>query len=145
MKVFVFDIDGTLANNQHRTHWISSYPKNWKACDAAIPYDTPHQDIIWLLDTLVRPDSRIILCTGRSESTRQVTEEWLKKHSVYWDNLYMRKDGDYRKDSIVKVELLKQITFDYAKPYIWFDDRQQVVDAIRDQGIRVLQVAPGDF
>lgn len=145
MKVFVFDIDGTLANNQHRTYWISSYPKNWKACDAAIPYDTPHQDIIWLLDTLVRPDSRIILCTGRSESTRQVTEEWLKKHSVYWDNLYMRKDGDYRKDSIVKVELLKQITFDYAKPYIWFDDRQQVVDAIRDQGIRVLQVAPGDF
>jgi hypothetical protein len=57
----------------------------------------------------------------------------------------MRSIGDFRKDSIVKVELLQQIIYDYGKPYLWFDDRQQVVDAIRAEGVRVLQVAPGDF
>jgi uncharacterized HAD superfamily protein len=144
-KVIVFDIDGTVANNQHRIHWISSRPKNWKACDAAMHKDGCYDDIIWLLNSLRLPDTRIIFCTGRSEATRKVTEEWLKDNIGYYDALYMRSSGDYRKDSIVKVELLHKITYDYTKPYIWFDDRQQVVDAIRNEGVRVLQVAPGDF
>lgn len=144
-KVIVFDIDGTLANSEHRMHWVSSSPKNWAACDAAIHKDTLHSDIAWLLYHLGSEDTRIIICTGRSESTREVTEAWLDDHIGYYDALYMRKNGDYRKDSIVKVELLKQITYDYARPYLWFDDRQQVVDALRAEGIRVLQVAPGDF
>lgn len=144
-KVIVFDIDGTLANSEHRMHWVSSKPKNWAACDAAIPQDEPHDDIVWLLHHLDNNDNRIIICTGRSESTREVTEAWLKEHIYCYDSLYMRKHGDYRKDSIVKVEMLKQIISDWGKPFLWFDDRQQVVDALREEGIRVLQVAPGDF
>lgn len=144
-KVIVFDIDGTLANAEHRMHWVSSKPKNWSACDAAIPQDEPHDDIIWLLHMLDSTDNRIIICTGRSENVRDVTEAWLKEHVYNYDALYMRKSGDFRKDSIVKTELLQQIVRDYGKPYLWFDDRQQVVDTIRAEGIRVLQVAPGDF
>jgi hypothetical protein len=59
--------------------------------------------------------------------------------------MYMRRAKDYRPDSVVKVELLERITHDYARPWLWIDDRQQVVDAIRAQGVRVLQVAEGDF
>jgi uncharacterized HAD superfamily protein len=143
-KVVVFDIDGTLANADHRMHWVSSKPKNWKACDAAIPQDTVHTDIAWILDFLPL-DTRVILCTGRSENVRTVTEEWLRNNDIEYNALYMRLSGDFRKDYIVKVELLQQIINDYGKPYLWFDDRQQVVDAIRAEGIRVLQVAPGDF
>jgi hypothetical protein len=57
----------------------------------------------------------------------------------------MRASGDNRKDSIVKVELLHDIQRDYDWPWLWVDDRDQVVKAIREQGVRVLQVAPGDF
>jgi len=57
----------------------------------------------------------------------------------------MRASGDNRKDSIVKVELLHDIQRDWAWPWLWIDDRDQVVKAIREQGVRVLQVAPGDF
>ena len=143
-KVVVFDLDGTLANADHRMHWVSSKPKNWAACDAAIPQDTVHTDIAWILDYLPL-DTRIILCTGRSDSVRETTEQWLRDNHIEYDALYMRPTGDFRKDSVVKVELLQQIINDYGKPYLWFDDRQQVVDAIRAEGIRVLQVAPGDF
>jgi phosphoglycolate phosphatase-like HAD superfamily hydrolase len=142
--VVVFDLDGTLADSSHRMHWVSSKPKNWPACDAAIPQDTVHTDIAWLLDYLPS-DTRIILCTGRSENVREVTEQWLRANDIEYNALYMRSISDYRQDSIVKVELLKQITHDYGRPYLWFDDRQQVVDALRAEGIRVLQVAPGDF
>jgi FMN phosphatase YigB (HAD superfamily) len=145
-KVIVFDIDGTLANVDHRRHWVASKPKNWAAWNSAMHLDTVNEDIVWMLNNFVRDiDTRVVLASGRGSETRAVTEVWLEKHNIYYDSLYMRAIGDNRKDSIVKVELLQEITKDYARPWLWIDDRQQVVDAIRAEGIRVLQVAPGDF
>jgi len=144
-KVIVFDIDGTLANVDHRRHWVASKPKNWAAWNAAMKNDTPHEDIVWLLDSLRQSNVRIVICSGRGEETRAETEHWLWQNVGPWDALYMRAAKDNRKDSIVKVELLQQIRMDYANPWLWVDDRQQVVDAIRAEGVRVLQVAPGDF
>ncbi len=69
----------------------------------------------------------------------------MKDFGVRFDKLFMRSEKDYRADNIVKVELLAQIREQFGEPYLWFDDRKQVVDAIRAEGVRVLQVAPGDF
>lgn len=144
-KIFVFDIDGTLADLTHRKNFVASKPKNWNAFDAGIPHDKLFEDIAHLLWVFYERGDKIILCSGRSSRTRGVTEDWLAKHNIRFDALYMRTDNDHRQDSIVKVELLQQIREQHGEPFIWFDDRQQVVDAIRAQGVRVLQVAPGDF
>lgn len=145
-KVIVFDLDGTICNVNHRRHWVASKPKNWAAWNAGIAFDTPNEDIVWMLHRFTSDrDTRIVLASGRGEEHRDVTEQWLKQHEIYHSALYMRAAKDNRKDSIVKVELLQQIRNDYGNPWLWVDDRQQVVDAIRAQGIRVLQVAPGDF
>jgi phosphoglycolate phosphatase-like HAD superfamily hydrolase len=144
-KVFVFDIDGTLADLTHRRNYVASKPKNWSAFDAAIPFDKPFKDIIFLLNMCLQLNHKVVLCSGRSERTRVVTENWLRENEVQYAQLYMRTDNDHRQDFIVKVELLEQIREQHGEPFIWFDDRQQVVDAIRAQGVRVLQVAPGDF
>ena len=153
-KVIVFDIDGTIANTEHRKHWVASKPKNWSAWNAGMINDTVHEDIKFIFNILRFADvnhptyeDRIItvLCSGRGEEQRDITTRWLNDNGFWYNKLYMRAEKDYRKDSIVKVELLEQIRKDYGEPYLWFDDRQQVVDAIRAQGVRVLQVAPGDF
>jgi len=144
-KVIVFDIDGTLANTEHRKHWVASKPKNWPAWNAGMANDTPHTDIVELLDMFAARGDRIVLCSGRGEETRGVTTEWFRQHGIDFNALYMRAEKDYRKDSIVKVELLDQIRSDFGEPWLWFDDRSSVVQIIRAQGVRVLQVAPGDF
>lgn len=144
-KVIVFDIDGTLADVTHRRQYVASKPKNWAAWNAGMARDTLYADIASLLDIFADKGYVIILCSGRGEETRAVTEQWLQDNNLLYQKLYMRTEKDYRKDSIVKVELLQQIRQDYGNPYLWFDDRAQVVDAIRAEGIRVLQVAPGDF
>ena len=144
-KVIVVDIDGTLANTEHRKHWVASKPKNWAAWNAGMANDTPHTDIVELLDIFAVRGDRIILCSGRGEETRGVTEKWLRQHGIDFNALYMRAEKDYRKDSIVKVELLELIRKDWGEPFIWIDDRQQVVDAIRACGVRVLQCAEGNF
>ena len=145
-KIIVFDLDGTICNVDHRRHWVASKPKNWAAWNAGIPFDMPNEDIVWMLNSFHnRNDTRIVICSGRGEEYRAVTEKWLDENFIYFDALYMRAAKDNRKDSIVKVELLQQIRYDYGNPWLWVDDRQQVVDSIRAEGVRVLQVAPGDF
>jgi hypothetical protein len=146
-KVIVFDIDGTLANIEHRRSFVATKPKNWKAFNAGIVYDTPHEDIVDLVNVFreCREYHRIILCSGRGEEQRKVTESQMDSFGVKYAQLYMRPANDHRPDYIVKVELLQQIRKEHGEPKFWFDDRNQVVDAIRAEGVRVLQVAPGDF
>lgn len=146
-SVVVFDIDGTIADNSNRKHFVEQKPKDWKSYNAFMDKDEPINDIIDLLWVLNDSGDSIILCTGREEIYRPTTWMWLEQHRIadkIYD-LYMRPENDYRSDAVVKVELLKRIEADYGRPRLWFDDRQQVVDAIRAEGIRVLQVAPGNF
>lgn len=144
-KVVVFDIDGTLANIEHRRHWVANKPKNWKAFNAGMDRDTVHEDIKWMNVNFASQGHKIILCSGRGEEHRVITTEWLNRNGIFYDDLYMRSAKDHRQDYIVKVELLARIREEHREPFLWFDDRTQVVDAIRAQGVRVLQVAPGDF
>lgn len=144
-KIVVFDIDGTLADMEHRRHWVANKPKNWPAFNAGMSRDTTHGDIVELAQLFNSLGHTVVICSGRGEENRDITERWLRDNAVPFVQLYMRSLKDYRQDSIVKVELLAQIREQHGNPWLWFDDRQQVVDAIRAEGIRVLQVAPGDF
>lgn len=144
--IYVFDIDGTVADNSARTKWVEQTPKNWKKYNETMADDKPIGDIISLVDVFAdRADSRIVFCTGREEVYREVTEKWLRDNDIPFNALYMRSVKDYRSDSIIKVELLNQIRKDFGEPFMWFDDRDSVVSAIRAQGVRVLQVRPGAF
>jgi phosphoglycolate phosphatase-like HAD superfamily hydrolase len=144
-KIIVFDIDGTVADVNHRRQFIATKPKNWAAWNAGMSRDPVHEDIKSIYTALKSAGARIIFCSGRGDETRAVTEKWLAENGFEFDALFMRRAGDYRQDSIVKVELLAQIRQWHGEPYIWFDDRNQVVDAIRAAGVRVLQVSEGNF
>jgi len=144
-KVIVFDIDGTLANIEHRRAFVATKPKNWKAFNAGIVNDTPHEDIVWLAQTFMDDGNFIILCSGRGEEQREATERQMDAFGVSHHKLFMRPAKDHRPDDVIKVELLQQIRAEFGEPFLWFDDRSRVVNAIRAEGVRVLQVAPGDF
>ena len=57
----------------------------------------------------------------------------------------MRREGDNRKDSIVKHELFWKVVAPHWNVIGVLDDRQQVVDMWRSMGLTCAQVAPGDF
>lgn len=144
-KIIVFDVDGTLADIEHRRHWIDCRPKNWKAFFAVQHEDPPHEEIVWMAKALKDANTKIIICSGRSAEFRKVTETWLLEQGVSFDEVFMRHIGDHRPDYAVKVELLEEIREKYGEPYLWVDDRKTVVEAIRNQGVRVLQVCEGDY
>ena len=83
---------------------------------------------------------RVEIWTGRSDRVREKTETWLAKHTKtfnrYKPELRMRKDGDFRPDTEVKAEWIKE----YGKPDLVFDDRNKVVNWWREQGIVCCQI-----
>ena len=143
----VFDIDGTLADNHHRIHHLKSKPKDWTAYDAGIPDDTDIWPMAETFRALRLAGYDIIFVTGRSERSRKDTVKWLDENDLHnsLSKIYMRPDGDYRSDDIVKSEILDQIIKEYGfKPDIWFDDRPRVVRAIRARGVFVVDVYQGE-
>lgn len=147
-KCVIFDVDGTLADCQHRVHWVRSKPKNWAAFNRGMSSDGVHQDVCDLLRMFHASGWTILIATGRSEDDRAVTENWLGNVAGLgglWTRLYMRASLDYRSDDVVKGEILDQMIQDGFAPTVAIDDRNQVVNMFRNRGLRVLQVAPGDF
>lgn len=139
-KVVIFDIDGTLADTTHRLHYI--YPpagqkKNWGKFFAEAKNDPliPH---VAELVRMYRIRGHIpYLVTGRPESMRADTEEWLLNHGIRYSMLLMRPLGDHRPDYIVKEEIIKP-HFDPEDVICAYEDRLHVAEMWRKLGIPVM-------
>lgn len=130
------DIDGTLA------HMVDRGPFDWQAVGS----DTLDESIAEILRLYyITEHAKIILFSGRDSVCRPETEQWLKDKHVPYHQLFMRGQGDMRKDSIVKREMFDaEIKNEYQVLYV-LDDRNQVVEMWRQMGLKCLQVADGDF
>jgi hypothetical protein len=141
----VFDLDGTLCNIEHRLNLIAKPNPRWPEFYRACVNDVPEYSIIAIMRALsIDQSNRIEVWSGRSDEVRDETQCWLEAYAPYWIYLRMRKAGDARQDYIVKQEMLDGLPID-ERPELVFDDRQQVVDMWRRNGIKCCQVAKGDF
>lgn len=131
----IWDLDGTLALLNGRDPYDASEAE----------YDLPNYPVIDALHRYQEDGGKVIITSGRSDKYEKETIAWLEKVNIKPDLLIMRKEGDVRKDSVVKKEMF--IGHIYGKFNVEFvmDDRQQVVDGWRDLGLTVLQVADGRF
>jgi len=134
------DIDGTLADTRHRLHYLQKKPKDWKSFFDAMVDDPPHQYIVDLVNMLAETHP-IFLVSGRPESHLIQTKNWLQKNQVIcYENIYMRKEKDYRPDTIIKKEFLEDIRSIRMSPKFAIDDRPDVVRMWRENGVPCLQV-----
>jgi hypothetical protein len=145
MRAVIFDIDGTLADASHRLHHVTGGNRNWDAFFAAMGDDPVVEPIRDLLNSITRgSDNPIVLCSGRPENYRDITEDWLRRHQISWAALYMRPEGDHRADHIVKAQLLTGMRGDGFEPWIAVDDRPSIVAMWRENGITCLQCRDWD-
>ncbi len=145
-NTIIFDIDGTLADIEHRRAFLKQNKPDWKSFNDKMGDDTLNLPVVELYRTLWDSGKyEIIITSGRSESSRSLTEQWLVWNEVAFDRLEMRADGDYRADHIIKEEILHQLQGEGKNILFVVDDRQQVVDMWRRNGITCLQCDVGDF
>ena len=146
MKLTVIcDIDGTIAKREETgPGWRE--PFEWDR----VHEDGVHQPIVKLVWMLRDAGYQIVFVSGRMEAAREGTLRWLDTH-VFCEadhgkpTLFMRADGDYRKDTVAKQEIYhREIEGIYNVKYV-LDDRDSVVAMWRGLGLTVLQVADGKF
>ena len=145
----IFDLDGTLANADHRQHLIERSPKDWGAYFAECPKDTPNWPairIFWALDAArqrnYQPYYDMQIWTGRSEAYRMETFGWLVSYNLRPSRLLMRNVGDHRPSEVVKAEWLDALP---SPPFMVFDDREKDTAWWRSRGITCLQIADHKF
>jgi len=145
--MIVFDLDGTLALDEHRVHHLKKDPKDWNSYFAACSDDEPHGPIHEVLHALYKAGHTIGIWSGRSDSVRPQTEAWLERHHIrpYMAHLRMRPADDRTADDIVKEQWLREQNATGNKVTLVFEDRARVVEMWSRNGIVCCQVAPGDF
>lgn len=168
----IFDIDGTLANAEHRLHFIippvvnslfdkegiqqrSEFQKDWDSflADEHVSKDTAIPQTWEILESLLIANNKVIFITGRPERQRQCTVDWLMRH-IAWEHatpvaisgyLYMRQDGDRRPSHVVKEESLQRARAVGYSPTLVFEDRADDTAMWRRNGLLCCQVAEGNY
>lgn len=140
----IVDLDGTIADCSHRLHYVQDGNRDWPAFFDNIPGDSPILPLIDLVKTYYQAgETSVLLVSGRPDSHKSHTEEWLAKHDVPYNFLHMRKAGDNRQDAIIKKEILDVIQDDYTVLFT-VDDRPQVIRMWRENGVLCLACKPED-
>jgi len=146
----VSDLDGTLANNQHRLHHVlkkRAADRDWDAFHREILGDAVHTPVAAAFNALgALSGMQRVIVTARSIIDHELTAMWLDKHFIDYDHIFMRGAKDFRDDRLVKLDILRNMRNHFKlEPWIVLDDRDRVVSMWRQQGITCFQVADGSF
>lgn len=169
--MIVFDLDGTLALDAHRSHHLVREPKDWDSYFAACGDDEPNWPLLLLLDKLLWDGEEVEVWSGRSMSALVETGKWFQRvfdgKRTAWhasicqptatglhleDNLagfvlevQMRHQTSRVADDEMKRGWLRAARESGRPVSLAFEDRQRVVDMWRGEGVVCCQVAKGDF
>jgi hypothetical protein len=138
----VVDIDGVLANGEHRQHLVKA--KRWDDFFDAASGDDPIAETAVLV-RLLDADLRVVLLTGRPLRTRELTVLWLDEHGFRWDLLVMKGDRDFRKASLVKREALGLLKERGFTPLLALDDEPGNVEMYRAEGVPCVYIHSGYY
>lgn len=149
--MIIFDLDGTLANIEHRRHFVTDGNNQWDEFHEACVDDEPCYPVLITMVALLNEGHDVQIWSGRSDIVRPQTERWIQKHIFCYlerhkrPTLIMRQHKDNTPDQELKLRWLNVARLNNVKIDFVFDDRNKVVKMWRDNGIQCFQVAAGDF
>lgn len=152
MKTVIFDLDGTLANIDARRDLSTNVNGkiDWDTFFAPdnIQLDLPNRPVVAMAQMMKDAGHRVVIFSGRSKETKEVTRLWLKQFNIPFDVLKMRPmstEFKFMPDNLLKKKWMDDLFPNTDDILCVFDDRDKVVKMWRDSGITCFQVAEGNF
>jgi hypothetical protein len=140
---YIFDMDGTLVDTSSIVHHVLNRPKNFNAFHSEAEHCPPHEDVVVLLRNAMLEGHEIIIVTARGAMWKDVTTRWLDNNNITYSGLYMRGIKDYRKDYLVKKDILKKIREKWDVVHA-VDDNPAVIKLWQEEGIPTTTI-PGYY
>ena len=146
--LYIFDLDGTIALNEHRQHFLKKDPMDWDNFYLSCIDDKPNIPVIQTMKGLSIVGADIKIFSGRGEIAYRLTLAWLIKYNLLdmISTILMRKENDYTKDEDLKKQWYNELSEkDKLRLVAVFEDRAKVVAMWRNIGVACFQVAEGSF
>jgi phosphoglycolate phosphatase-like HAD superfamily hydrolase len=140
----VFDLDGVLADAAARQHLLRGPRPDWEAFFSASGDDPLIAEVATLLG-LLSEDLAIVLLTARPARVRPGTVDWLNRHTLRWDLLVMRRDGDRRPARDFKKSVVKELRAHGFDLKLGVEDDLRNVEMFREEGVPALYVHSGYY
>ena len=137
-ELVICDIDGTVANNDHRQALLKGF-KDWDAFFDEMHLDEPIWPIINLVNELHDDNKKIVFITGRPERYREKTTIWLKAYFNFEISLYMREDNDKENKLISKLKIYEQ-NFSKYDVHLVIDNDESLLEMWENLGLTTHQV-----
>jgi hypothetical protein len=151
----ICDIDGTIADVTDRAMrvfgtisgvygdhpeemWEQYFDRGEMIKDPLIPYAKECLDHLY-------ETHLIVILTGRKDTRKLITQEWLQLNGIKYHRLFMREEFYYDASAgLFKGDVAGNIikAFDDGDRTIAFDDDEEVLKIFKDMGIEPMQ-APG--
>ena len=135
-NIILCDIDGTVANNDHRQHFLEG-KKDWDGFFSELSNDLPIHPVISLVKNEKANGKEVIFLTGRPERYRYSTTLWLKNYFDFEFRLLMRKDNDQSNKVIVKDRIFQE-NFIHEEIYLVIDNDQKLLELWRKKNLKTL-------
>lgn len=127
----ISDLDGTLFYMSGRS------PYDSMKCIR----DMPNIPVMLVVKAMKEAyNCKFIAVSGREDKAKDVTFNMLKEYGIEPDFLFMRKTGDSRKDSVVKMEIYKEFIEPYFNCLFVLEDRRQVCEVWLQLGLNCFNV-----
>lgn len=142
--IVLCDIDGTLANIEHRKNFVQQEPKDWHGFFGAMADDEVRMEVLRQVEGYFFAGHEVFFVSGRPDNYRAQTEAWLRERCCWpAPTVFMRRAGDHRPDTVVKQQMLQTYFPDKSWITCVFDDRKIVVDMWKNEGLVVVDVGNG--
>ena len=107
--VVIFDVDGTIADVNHRRHLVNGekgFKPDWNAFRSATVDDTPVQWVCDIAKRYIAQGDDVAFFSARNESEREITEKQIKE----WigeghKGVFLRPNDSYEPDEVFKETL----------------------------------------
>lgn len=146
LPVVLCDLDGTLANIDHRLHFVKDGNRDWKSFFEGISGDKLRENVSAMLFEYKEKGHQIFFVSARPDTYRHATLDWLDSVRIpSYEGLIMRRSDDHRDDTEVKRGMYESYFKNIPIETI-IDDRPRVIRMWRELGIPVIDVGAGvDF
>lgn len=143
-QTVVFDMDGVISDVSHRQHFLSGSRRDWDGFFSACVDDPVIADTSVLLN-LLRGDHSVVLLTARPMRVRPQTLEWLDRHELHWDGLFMRDFGDYTASRRFKSETVDAMKARGMDLRLAFEDDIRNVEMFRAHDVPCIYIHSGYY
>lgn len=147
----IVDMDGTLVDVSSIRHYVRGVAEEEGEVRKRLKdFDAFHREsvncpAIWKTVDQVQDfwerEYDILIVTARSQKYYNQTAWWLAEHAIPHTDLFMRPNGDFRKDYLVKKDILDRIRRRWHVVHA-IDDNPNVIRLWEEEGISVTHV-PG--